>query len=121
MFGVFLLPQRHGGGVVDLPEAANQISGAVEAYLHGNVGDLHIALQNQMPGVLQPHGAEIAAESQSFRQVGTTSNELSRLLNLRIDAAAIELSRTTFSGSVVVEYCDSVIRGDLFSCTVELK
>lgn len=65
-------------------------------------------------------GVHVDSATETLRAINVNS-ELSKLLNVRIDAAAIELTRTTYSGSVVVEYCDSVIRGDFFSYTVELK
>ena len=57
---------------------------------------------------------------ETFKAINV-NKEQSDLLNVRIDAAAIGLTRTTYSGAVIVEYCVSVVRGDFFSYSVELK
>lgn len=44
-----------------------------------------------------------------------------QLLNLPEISAIISLKRTTFSGSNIIEYCKSSVRGDFFNYTVELK
>lgn len=44
-----------------------------------------------------------------------------QLLNLPQISAIISLKRTTFSGSNIIEYCKSSVRGDFFNYTVELK
>ena len=49
------------------------------------------------------------------------SKEEARDMNLQNNDAAINLTRVTYSGSLIVEYCKSVVRGDVFNYTVELK
>lgn len=65
-------------------------------------------------------GFHVDSAKEVLRAVNVTS-EQSKLLNVRIDAAAIALTRTAYSGSEVAEYCISIIRGDFFSYSVELK
>ena len=43
------------------------------------------------------------------------------MLGAKEGEAAIELRRTTYSDIHVVEYCSSVVKGDVFSYTVELR
>lgn len=49
------------------------------------------------------------------------SKEEAHEMNLRLNDAAISLIRITYSGSDIIEYCKSVVRGDVFHYTVELK
>lgn len=69
---------------------------------------------------LSTFGVHVDSATETLRAINVNS-EQSKLLNVRIDAAAIALTRTAFSGSVVAEYCISIIRGDFFSYRVELK
>lgn len=64
-------------------------------------------------------GVEVNTARETFRAFNI-NKEQSQLLDLRIDAAAMELTRVAYSGATVVEYCVSVVRGDFFSYTVEL-
>ena len=57
---------------------------------------------------------------ETFKAINV-NKEQSNLLDVRIDAAAIALTRIAYSGSQVVEYCVCVVRGDFFRFTVELK
>lgn len=43
------------------------------------------------------------------------------LLGAEEGDAAVSLQRTSYSGIRVVEYCNSIVKGDFFSYTVELK
>lgn len=49
------------------------------------------------------------------------SQEDARAMKLKPGEAAIYLTRTTYSGVNIIEYCHSVVRGDVFQYTVELK
>ena len=64
-------------------------------------------------------GVSVNAARETFHAINL-NNEQSKLLNTRIDAAAIALNRTAFSTQTVVEYCESVVRGDFFSYSVDL-
>ena len=68
---------------------------------------------------LEQHGVLVNSARETFRAINV-NKEQSKLLNVRIDAAAIALTRTAYSGPTVVEYCVSVVRGDFFSYSVEL-
>ena len=69
---------------------------------------------------LAKHGITVNSAKETFRAINV-NKEQSNLLNVRIDAAAIALTRTAYSGSQVVEYCICVVRGDFFRFSVELK
>lgn len=69
---------------------------------------------------LAKYGVIVNAAKETFRAINV-NKEQSNLLDVRIDAAAIALTRTAYSGSQVVEYCICVVRGDFFRFTVELK
>ncbi len=47
--------------------------------------------------------------------------ETAKLLEVEENDAAISLCRTTYSAGTIVEYCTSMVRGDFFSYTVELR
>lgn len=49
------------------------------------------------------------------------SKEDAKDMNLPVNDAAIKLIRITYSGADIIEYCRSVVRGDVFHYTVELK
>ncbi len=49
------------------------------------------------------------------------SKDYAERMNVKYNDAAINLTRITYSGSSIVEYCQSVVRGDVFYYTVELK
>lgn len=57
---------------------------------------------------------------ETFSAVNLTEND-SRLLGVEPDEAAIYLTRTTYSGINIIEYCQSIVRGDVFQYTVELS
>jgi GntR family transcriptional regulator len=42
-------------------------------------------------------------------------------MQLKAGQPIIHLERTTFDGPVIIEYCVSIVRGDFFTYTVELK
>ena len=69
---------------------------------------------------LANNGVVVNSAKESFRAINV-NKEQSNLLDVRIDAAAIALTRTAYSGSQIVEYCVCVVRGDFFRFTVELK
>ena len=76
--------------------------------------------ENGLYKTLEAHGVVVDSARETFKAINV-NKEQSDLLNVRIDAAAIGLTRTTYSGAVIVEYCVSVVRGDFFSYSVELK
>ncbi len=43
------------------------------------------------------------------------------LMNLKTGMPAMQVERVTYSGSNTIEYCSSIVRGDFFTYTVELK
>ncbi len=49
------------------------------------------------------------------------SREDAKDMNLKVNDAAINLSRVTYCGADIIEYCRSIVRGDVFHYTVELK
>ena len=49
------------------------------------------------------------------------SKEDARYLDVHTNDAAIKLTRVTYSGTSIVEYCKSIVRGDVFQYSVELK
>lgn len=69
---------------------------------------------------LAKHGITVNSAKETFRAINV-NKEQSKLLDVRIDAAAIALTRTAYSGSQVIEYCICVVRGDFFRFSVELK
>lgn len=75
--------------------------------------------RNGLYKTLEQHGVLVNSARETFRAINV-NKEQSKLLNVRIDAAAIALTRTAYSGPTVVEYCVSVVRGDFFSYSVEL-
>jgi len=58
--------------------------------------------------------------TETFQAVNLTKEE-GTAMQVDYRDAAIQLSRTAYSGSYIVEYCKSVVRGDVFHYTVELK
>jgi len=75
--------------------------------------------ENGLYKTLAKLGIHVNSARETFRAINV-NKEQSKLLDVRIDAAAIALTRTAYSGSTVVEYCVSVVRGDFFSYSVEL-
>ncbi len=57
---------------------------------------------------------------ESFSAVSLKEND-SQLLGVEAGEAAIYLTRITYSGINIIEYCQSVVRGDVFQYTVELS
>ena len=76
--------------------------------------------ENGLYKTLEKFGVLVNSAQETFKAINV-NKEQSKLLNVRIDAAAIALTRTAFSGSTVVEYCISIVRGDFFSYSVELN
>ena len=76
--------------------------------------------ENGLYNTLEAHGVIVNSAKETFKAINV-NKEQSDLLNVRIDAAAIGLTRTTYSGAIIVEYCVCVVRGDFFSYSVELK
>lgn len=65
-------------------------------------------------------GVQVDSARETFRAINLNKDQ-SKWLGVRIDSAAISLTRTAYSGSLIAEYCVSVVRGDFFSYSVELN
>lgn len=65
-------------------------------------------------------GVFLDGATEQLRAVNTTE-ETAELLKYRAGEAAMLLERIAFSDGQRVEYCRSIVRGDLLSYTVELK
>jgi GntR family transcriptional regulator len=57
---------------------------------------------------------------EKFRAGAIRSYE-ARQMKLKAGEPIIHIERTTFEGSLIIEYCVSIVRGDFFTYTVELK
>jgi GntR family transcriptional regulator len=57
---------------------------------------------------------------EKFRADAIRSYE-AKLMNLKTGTPIIHIERTTFDGPEIIEYCVSIVRGDFFTYTVELK
>ena len=90
----------------------------IPKYLTGDMSKQMIN-ENGLYRTLEKHGVTVNAARETFRAINV-NKEQSKLLDVRIDAAAIALTRIAYSGSSVVEYCISIVRGDFFSYSVEL-
>lgn len=71
-------------------------------------------------GTLAMLGIHVDAARETFKAINL-NKEQSEWLNVRIDASAIRLTRTAYSGTLAAEYCISIVRGDFFSYSVELN
>ncbi len=47
--------------------------------------------------------------------------EEAELMELKVGMPAMHLERVTYFGTRIIEYCSSIVRGDFFTYTVELK
>lgn len=90
----------------------------IPKYLTGDMSKQMIN-ENGLYRTLEKHGVTVNAARETFRAINV-NKEQSKLLDVRIDAAAIALTRIAYSGSSVVEYCISIVRSDFFSYSVEL-
>ncbi len=88
----------------------------------GIVGELTAEMINEkgLYRSMELHGVVVNSARETFKAVNV-NKEQSRLLQVRNDAAAISLTRTAFSGIMVVEYCVSIIRGDFFCYSFDLQ
>lgn len=68
---------------------------------------------------MKKYGVIVETAVESFTAVNLNEYQ-SQLLEVELHDAAIALTRTTYSGVQVVEYCESYIRGDFFSYSVTL-
>jgi GntR family transcriptional regulator len=68
---------------------------------------------------LNAYGVYPDTATEQFSAINVNA-ETASLLGVHENDAAISLRRTTFSGTNLVEYCTSIVRGDFFSYTVEL-
>jgi len=57
---------------------------------------------------------------EKFRVTAASKSEAG-YMNVKANSPAIHLERTTYYGVHVIEYCSSIIRGDFFTYTIELK
>lgn len=57
---------------------------------------------------------------EKFRATVIRKNE-AELMELKTGAPAMHLERVTYFGTRTVEYCSSIVRGDFFTYTLELK
>ena len=69
---------------------------------------------------MRRHGVHPDHATEQFRATGLTGAE-AKLLSLSPGEPAINLRRITWAGNTLVEYCNSIVRGDFFTYTVELK
>lgn len=65
-------------------------------------------------------GVSVNAATESFRAINLDA-ATAGILGVQVGEAAISLLRIAYSGAEVVEYCNSIVIGDFFSYTVELK
>ncbi|MDR0602071.1 MAG: GntR family transcriptional regulator [Treponema sp.] len=57
---------------------------------------------------------------EKFRATAIQKNEAKKM-GLRAGVPAIHLERTTYDDARIIEYCVSIVRGDFFTYTVEMK
>lgn len=57
---------------------------------------------------------------EKFRATLINKSEAS-IMKLKVNSPAIQLERTTYFGAEIIEYCSSIVRGDFFTYTIELK
>jgi GntR family transcriptional regulator len=57
---------------------------------------------------------------EKFRATAVQKNEAKKM-GLKAGAPAIHLERTTYDEDRIIEYCVSIVRGDFFTYTVEMK
>lgn len=75
---------------------------------------------NGLYKTLSAQGINVSYAQETFKAINV-NNEQSKLLDVRVDAAGIFLRRLAYDGTTIVEYCESIVRGDFFSYSVELK
>lgn len=57
---------------------------------------------------------------ETFCAVNVVDSEMTRLLSVPKRQAAIHIERIAYSDGIIIEYCDSLIRGDKYKYTVQL-
>ena len=75
--------------------------------------------ENGLYNAMRSLGVAPDRAAETFRAVSMVGLE-ARLLQQDVKAPVMAIERLTFSGTVCVEYCRSIVRGDFFSYTVEL-
>lgn len=75
---------------------------------------------NGLYSTLKMFGIYVDHATETFGAV-LISKEDAKHMEITSNEAGISLSRITYNGSVIVEYCKSVVRGDVFHYTVELR
>jgi GntR family transcriptional regulator len=103
---------------VDDTPYAYECSYITERFAPGLTGEMIEA--NGLYKTLNSFGVYMSSATERFKAVNTT-NEISNILQVKRNDAAISLDRITYCGFDVVEFCQSVIRGDTFSYVVELR
>ena len=77
-------------------------------------------IENGLYKSLNAFGIYLDYAIEQFSAVNLSSDEAS-LLNAIPGEAAISLCRTTYSGVKIAEYCKSLVRGEFFSYSIELR
>lgn len=75
--------------------------------------------KNGLYNSLQAFGVHLEHATERFSAVNLRKEE-AYYLNADFNEAGIKLTRRTYQGNEMVEYCSSVIRGDVFTYTVDL-
>jgi GntR family transcriptional regulator len=103
---------------VDDTPYAHECSYIPERFAPGLTGEM--ITTNGLYKTLNSFGVYMSSATERFKAMNVT-NEISNILQVRRNDAAISLERITYCGFEVVEFCQSVIRGDTFSYVVELR
>lgn len=75
--------------------------------------------KNGLYNSLQAFGVKLERATEKFSAVNLRKEE-AYYLNSDLNKAAIRLTRRTYHGDNMVEYCSSIVRGDVFTYTVDL-
>lgn len=75
--------------------------------------------RNGLYNSLQAFGVKLEHATEKFSAVNLRKEE-AYYLNSDFSEAGIKLTRRTYQGTDMVEYCSSIIRGDMFTYTVDL-
>ncbi len=75
--------------------------------------------RNGLYNSLQAYGVKLEHATENFSAVNLRKEEAYHL-NATLNEAGIKLTRKTYQNKDMVEYCRSIIRGDVFTYTVDL-
>ncbi len=75
--------------------------------------------RNGLYNSMQALGVKLNHATEKFGAVNLRKDEAFHL-NSDLNEAGIKLTRRTYQGDEMVEYCSSIIRGDIFTYTVDL-